>query len=354
MFSTQQTTENKIKANAVFFQPKFTVNQSGDAYEREADHAAERVMAMPVDVFNKTPFFKPAANTIQRKCQACEEEETHVHRKESPGNSQTIHARIDAPVADTGNADAVQQNGNDQPQTLPTTQITANSSPNCTPQGVMIDVYLSQSGDTDKSLGVTNLNRSDVNVPGVNLLNGILQKTTAGFQATSFFLLPQIFKDKGSLSLQETGDINNNSCPKGTYPKYLNITQSGSDTIRDGENEHCSDFKLAFDLSLAKFRDAINSTTQTFGSDAQAKSSLQQQTGVHPDKWGDNFWCLASKSKERDTQNWHSPKFVRARVDQSCQKAVANINPGNLPEIGKHPSTEIIKDCDTKKAVNTK
>lgn len=292
-------------------------------------------------MLNKPAFFKPADQTIQRK------------ENPNPLNiNSNICARLDQPVANNNTPDngTVTQTDDNKAQVVPTTQITASNGPNCDPQGVMIDVFLSKSGNTDDSLGITNLNRSDVTTPEVNLVNGVLQSTTAGFQATSLYLLPQTFKDKGSLILQEGGGgEENNFCPKGKYDKYLQITQSGSDKIKEGENEHCSDLTLAYNLSLAKFRDAVNKTAgQKFTSDAQAKTSLQQQTGVHPDKWNDNFWCLASKTLERDKQKWHTPKSVRTRVDKNCQKAITPINAGNFPDVGQHPSTEIIKDCDSK------
>jgi hypothetical protein len=69
-------------ANA-FFQPKLTVNQPNDIYEQEADQMADKVMRMADPSLNQNAFFKPAINRVQRKCQACEEEDKHVHRKES-------------------------------------------------------------------------------------------------------------------------------------------------------------------------------------------------------------------------------------------------------------------------------
>ncbi len=73
---------NAAKQGTSFFQPKLTINQPNDIYEREADHIADKVMRMTDASINQSTFFKPANNTVQRKCQACEEEEKHVHRKE--------------------------------------------------------------------------------------------------------------------------------------------------------------------------------------------------------------------------------------------------------------------------------
>ncbi len=76
------------KPAGAFFQPKLTMNEPGDVYEHEADAMADKVMRMTEVPANQDAFFKPAwskpvSNVAQRKCQACEEEEQHIHRKET-------------------------------------------------------------------------------------------------------------------------------------------------------------------------------------------------------------------------------------------------------------------------------
>lgn len=79
--SPLENTSNTSKA--AFFQAKLTVNQPNDIYEQEADAMADKVMRMADVSANNDAFFKPAFSQVQRKCQACEEEEKHVHRKEA-------------------------------------------------------------------------------------------------------------------------------------------------------------------------------------------------------------------------------------------------------------------------------
>jgi hypothetical protein len=69
--------------------PKLSINEPGDHYEREADAMADKVMRLTDASAIHNAFFKPAANTIQRKCQACEEDDKHVHRKENDGKETT-------------------------------------------------------------------------------------------------------------------------------------------------------------------------------------------------------------------------------------------------------------------------
>ena len=84
-------------------QPKLQVNEPGDQYEYEADAMADRVMRMTGNSINYNAFFKPAANSVQRKCQHCEEEEK-LHRKESLGEEVEGSNELDSYVGSLGSS----------------------------------------------------------------------------------------------------------------------------------------------------------------------------------------------------------------------------------------------------------
>ncbi|HKH59482.1 MAG TPA: hypothetical protein VKA49_01555 [Flavitalea sp.] len=226
------------------------------------------------------------------------------------------------------------------------------SSSVCDPVGVSLADFLKQSGNTDDAFGLTRLSSDNIVFPAVSVKKGILEKTDASMQVSSIFLQAQTFKDKGVVILQEDGGVEHNYCPKGKYDRHWEITQGGANKIKEGEQEHCNDFILAFNSSLAKYRDAVNEAGTKkikFGSEKEAKNYLKRKTKVHPDQWISTFWCLASKTKIRDEMNWHLPKFISPRVDKNCTKAVIRFQSNNLPEVGKHGSDEIIKDCEPAK-----
>lgn len=223
------------------------------------------------------------------------------------------------------------------------------SSSVCDPVGVSHSDFLKQSGNTDDAFGLTRLSSDNVVFPAVTLKKGILEKTEASMQVSSIFLQAQTFKDKGVVVLQEDGGAEHNYCPRGKYERYWEITPGGANKIKEGEQEHCNDFMLAFDSSLAKYRDAVNEAAAKkvkFRSEREARNYLKRKTKVHPDQWISTFWCLAFKTKIRDEMNWHLPKFISPRVDKNCSKAVIRFQGNNLPEVGKHGSNEIIKDCE--------
>ena len=270
------------------------------------------------------------------------------------GNNSNIKLMANSVTAFVPNGDTfddkpVKQDDSKIEEVAPT-EIKVSSTSSCNPTGVTNDEFLKVNGNKDDAFGITRLNSNDVIFPEVILNKGKLQKTDASMQVSSFYLKAQTFKDKGVVIMQEDGGTENNYCPKGRYERHWEITPSGADKIKEGEQEHCSDFNFAFNLSLAVFRDAVNAAVgKTFTSESKAKSFLEKQTKVHPDKWQSVFWCLASKTLERDSMNWHLPKFINPRINKTCNKAIVRIGSMNLPEIGKHPSTEIVKDCEVKK-----
>jgi len=71
----KQTTH--LPAKRLFFQPKLSINQPNDVYEKEADAMAEKIMRTPV-AETANAFFQPhplPASSVQKKCAHCEEEE---------------------------------------------------------------------------------------------------------------------------------------------------------------------------------------------------------------------------------------------------------------------------------------
>ncbi len=79
--NTSKSSSNSLH-RPPFFQAKLTVNQPGDAFEREADSMADQVMRMPAIESEKT-FFSASETTpkVQRKCAECGAEEKKVQRK---------------------------------------------------------------------------------------------------------------------------------------------------------------------------------------------------------------------------------------------------------------------------------
>jgi len=85
----QATFFRKKKPVRYFVQPKLTINQPDDIYEREADIMADKVMHLPDHNDMGQAFFRPHVSSLQRKCAHCEEEEKTIQRKEI--NNKEVH-----------------------------------------------------------------------------------------------------------------------------------------------------------------------------------------------------------------------------------------------------------------------
>jgi hypothetical protein len=231
----------------------------------------------------------------------------------------------------------------DVPTELSTIEIKGSSGSHCEPVGVTYDDFLKKTGNIDNAFGVTKFNSSNVIFPEVVLNNGKLEKTDADVQVSSFYLLPQTFKEKKQVISLDDGDAYNHYCPKGKYDLYWQVTKSAAEKIKEGEQEHCNDITLAFSLSLAKFKDDVNKDAgKSFKSLKKAKAYFKKKTKVDPDNWANYFMMLAKKTEDRDKLNWHLPKNYRTRINQTCDKVEIVLASPHLPEIGIHPSSEII------------
>lgn len=79
-------------------QPKLTINQGSDLYEKQADAMADKVMRMPDHDTQQQSFFKPNSFPIQRKCEKCEEEENNIQRKGTNDSPSHQGSEIEAYV----------------------------------------------------------------------------------------------------------------------------------------------------------------------------------------------------------------------------------------------------------------
>ena len=84
--------ENMPLAKGCFVQPKLAINNPNDAYEQEADAAADKIMHM------QQPFIQSKAmplTFLQRKCAYCEEEEKKMQRKEINTKQATVNNSLE-------------------------------------------------------------------------------------------------------------------------------------------------------------------------------------------------------------------------------------------------------------------
>lgn len=236
----------------------------------------------------------------------------------------------------------------------------AGSSVVCTPTGMSRRAFLAATGNRRDIFGLTVLS-GQVTYPAVGLTRAGRRFRLQPTQAA----LPTIqsrYTQSGRFSDGETRNFPGSpGCPRDSYPVQWRITPSGAAKIAAGEQEHCNDFQYAFDVSLRRYAEAVNQLAQsqrTFSGSRAANRYLTRVTHVSPANWQTVFECLARKTLLRDTvargaaRGWHTPisrnlgpddRAIRAR--HRCRYFERRITASSLPQVGRHPSSQIITGC---------
>ncbi|MDX2506085.1 MAG: DUF4157 domain-containing protein [Gammaproteobacteria bacterium] len=148
-------------------------------------------------------------------------------------------------------------------------------------------------------------------------------------------------------------------CPGKKLNLHVKITPDMSDKIKQGEIEHCEDYKRAFALSTARFNKAMKDVKADRKFSAKnPKSCMNKVKERLFSKLGKSITlinairkCLRKKSLERDTKGWHNVNVLATSdkvVDQKCTKITYELDPIHkdmLPELGKHSAKDLVKGC---------
>lgn len=232
----------------------------------------------------------------------------------------------------------------------------APGTPLCQPKGLDRPAFLAAPGTGKDVFGLTTLDGSGVTFPTVNTFPAKPHGVTVGPTSAALPTIPSVFTKIGVFVEGETQVGPGGGCSSGKYPLKWSI---GTNKIGEAEQEHCNDFQYAFDISLKQYADAVNALAAkktVFPNHQAVEAALTRTTGVAPAKWQSVFNCLVQKTKLRDPTNpgdpsWHTPKpFFQAPRVPDCKEARAFIYDAGLPEVGNHPSSEIIEGCGEKSA----
>jgi hypothetical protein len=171
---------------------------------------------------------------------------------------------------------------------------------------------------------------------------------------TSVYTKADTFIEGTGVTLSQEGA----ECPSGKPPLQWRIFPPGAAKIREGEIEHCEDLQYAYDVTFgwyAQVVDGLIAKKRTFPSEAAAFKHLEKLTGTPPANWPSVFECLIKKTKMRDGNGrrqspnaWHTPRVnaLPPRLDDGCKfSRVLVTGAANFPELGKHPTPDVIKGC---------
>ncbi len=301
-------------------QTRLQVSTPGDAGEREAERAADDVMQ------GRTPSVRPRSlgSLLQR---------------DTPDGEPPAEQQQPKPAEQPAEADT---EGGTPPAAAPI----------CSPKGLRRADYLKEPGTSVNDFGLTTLDVTATTFPAV-----VTKKDKGGLKmeptVAALPTIPSVFTGVDSFVEGEAVFIDQDGttgCPSGRkLPIRWLIGGSGADKIRDGEQEHCADFQLAFDLSLKRYADAVNgfaASGRRFASQAAAEKAVTRKVGAPPDTWFDVFLCLTRKTLLRDRRDLHKPHpHTRGPRPGGTCEVRAIVDGSSLPKVGTVPSADIIKDC---------
>jgi len=104
-------------------------------------------------------------------------------------------------------------------------------------------------------------------------------------------------------------------------PRTWESSPRGQKRLAAAEQEHCQDYRYAFDISLGCYADVVNDfakkRTKSPSREA-AVDAVTKRVGLAPDAWVQCYIALLDTSKLRDTIGWRTAiKSVPLQLDPS-------------------------------------
>jgi hypothetical protein len=133
------------------------------------------------------------------------------------------------------------------------------------------------------------------------------------------------------------------------FPVFWRVTAGAAQKIREGELEHCRDFKAAFGDTLVLYASVINNLAaaeRTYSTEKAARDDAESSLrwiGVAPGDMLAKYSQLAAKTMQRDDLAWHAAvsKSIEPQ-DNGCRGFLEIFSAASLPGVGTHPPEEVV------------
>jgi hypothetical protein len=182
--------------------------------------------------------------------------------------------------------------------------------------------------------GATIFDRSYITLPKliIKWKSEEKDKWTATVDATSATLgnFPSLFLQAGTYEIPgKKFKAEYPQCGKNAkmLPFFSQVDDNMAKLVQTGEQEHCSDYERAFEISIKKCADKINAIKgKAFGPDSKAaieRNILNKIGGKTPGQWVQELNRLTPISvDERDKKGWHGlkPNGGPVTCDQNCTR----------------------------------
>ncbi len=224
----------------------------------------------------------------------------------------------------------------------------------CDSNGFSRQDFLARNGNNKDELGRTSITSSPA-ILNPSLLKFQQQKgktvSLLPFQVSLpvvqslFTQAGDFFEDTSKFFCQQNCD-----CKSGDYPLKWRILKDGAEKIKAGEQEHCDDFNLSYQLSIFRLATLVNqlsATQQIFADEITARNQIRQAIGFDADSWLSKFNCLNNlsvKRRDKSSPPFHAPirRIKIPDIATGCKFMELRISSGSFPEIGNHPSVNVV------------
>ena len=350
-------------------QPKLTIGQPNDIYEKEADSMADKVVqrlsenksdvtvkngnslqAKPiVPVRGITPF-------VQTKCAGCEQEEK-LQKKEEEDDKNLLKDKLQTKPMFESNAEPPPDDEKNIQRKCKSCACEGSLNMGSTASAIgspklesskrginnlkkkkffcppVSDSYANIGLKGEGTIGLTSIDKSSdlMCVPQFTINakagHGTLKKLKVSLKMNSKFSKQETEAPLG-LSLDVPG------C-KAQAPAFVNISKDISQLAQVGEQEHCDDVNLAFKQTLLPCSIELNKFAgQKFAGKTfeDCYKSLVTKIGFDPIDCSEEFLNLSNKTEERDTQGLHDFDFKV--ISKDCNKVVTEFVKAKTNKVG--------------------
>ena len=224
----------------------------------------------------------------------------------------------------------------------------------CDSNGFSRQDFLARNGNNKDELGRTSITSSPA-ILNPSLLKFQQQKgktvSLLPFQVnlpviqSLFTQAGDFFEDTSKFFCQQNCD-----CKSGDYPLKWRILKDGAEKIKAGEQEHCDDFNLSYQLTIFRLATLVNqlsATQQIFADETTARKQIRQAIGFDADNWLNKFNCLNNlsvKRRDKSSPPLHAPirRIKIPDIATGCKFMELRISSASFPEIGNHPSVSVV------------
>jgi hypothetical protein len=135
------------------------------------------------------------------------------------------------------------------------------------------------------------------------------------------------------------------------YPIRTVIEEGGAAKLRAGEQEHCNDYRAAFDDTLALYASSINNVAaaeRVYSTAKDAEDDGERGLGFPRGDMMNRYVAMLHKTEDRDKNDWHTAtppntkRYVESPEDNGCGEFVLRYDEKALPDVGKHPWSELV------------